>query len=126
MICVLRKNIGKKKGKVVLEYKNKRLTTDGFFDTGNMLLSGGLPVILASEKIFKELLECDISRENIMSLSKRFKMRIIPFISLGKSGTVLGIKLDRIWVDGKEYNEVVMAYCGNGFSDDLILNSIMI
>lgn len=125
LICILRKNIYKKKGEVVLEYKNKSITTEGFYDSGNMLLSGGLPVILGSEKIFKELLECDISKENILSLAKRFEMRIIPFMSLGKAGTVLGVKLDRVCVDGKEYNEVVMAYAGNGFADDLILNSIM-
>ncbi len=125
LICVLRKNINKKKGEVILEFKNKKLTTDGFYDTGNMLLSGGLPVILASERIFRELLECEISKENIMSLAKRFEMRIIPFMSLGKSGTVMGIKLDRVWVDGRQYDEVVMAYAGNRFSDDLILNSIM-
>ncbi len=125
LICVLRKNINKKMGEVTLEYKEKRITADGFYDTGNMLLSGGIPVILGSEKIFKELLGCEISRENIMSLSKRFEMRIIPFMSLGKAGTVLGVKLDRIWVDGKVYDEVVMAYAGNRFSDDIILNSIM-
>ncbi len=125
LICILRKNINKKKGEVILEYKEKRVTTDGFYDTGNMLLSGGLPVILGSERIFKELLGCEISRENIMSLAERFEMRIIPFMSLGKAGTVMGVKLDRIWVDGKEYEDVVMAYAGNKFSDDLILNSIM-
>lgn len=125
LICILRKNINKKKSQVILEYKNKSMTTEGFFDTGNMLLSGGLPVILGSERVFRELLGCEISRENIMSLAKRFEMRIIPFMSLGKAGTVLGIKLDRVWVDGKEYEEVVMAYAGNKFSDDLILNSIM-
>lgn len=125
LICILRKNINKKKGEVILEYKEKRITADGFFDTGNMLLSGGLPVIIGSERIFQELLGCEISKENIMSLAKRFEMRIIPFMSLGKAGTVMGVKLDRIWVDGKEYDEVVMAYAGNKFSDDLILNSIM-
>ncbi len=125
LICILRKNINKRKGEVILEYKDKSITTEGFYDTGNMLLSGGLPVILGSERIFIELLGCEISKENIMSLAKRFEMRIIPFMSLGKAGTVLGIKLDRIWVDGKEYEGVVMAYAGNKFSDDLILNSIM-
>lgn len=125
LICILRKNLNKKKSQVILEYKNKSMTAEGFYDTGNMLLSGGLPVILGSERIFRELLDCEISKENIMSLAKRFEMRIIPFMSLGKAGTVLGIKLDRIWVDGKEYEEVVMAYAGNRFSDDLILNSIM-
>ena len=125
ILCILRKNTNKRKGEVILEYKNKSLKAEGFYDTGNMLLSGGNPVILGSEKIFEELLGCKISRENIMSLSKRFEMRIIPFMSLGKAGTVMGIKLDRIWVDGKQYDEVVMAYSGNKFSDDLILNSIM-
>lgn len=125
LICILRKNINKKKGEVVLEFKNKSLTADGFFDTGNMLFSGSLPVILGSERIFKELLDCEISKENIMSLAKRYEMRIIPYISLGKVGTVMGIKLDRVWVDGKKYEDVVMAYAGSRFSDDLILNSIM-
>lgn len=126
LLCILRKNVNKKKGEVILEYKNKSITAEGFYDTGNMLLSGGNPVILGSERIFEDLLECKISKENIMSLSKRFEMRIIPFMSLGKAGTVLGVMLDRIWVDGKEYDQVVLAYAGNKFSDELILNSVMI
>lgn len=125
LVCILKKNVKKKKGEVILEYKDKSITAEGFYDTGNMLLSGGLPVILGSERIFRELFECEISKENIMSLSKRFEMRIIPYISLGKAGTVMGIKLKRIWVDGKQYDEVVLAYAGNKFSDDLILNSVM-
>lgn len=125
MICLLRKNIKKKKGEVMLEYAGKTIKTEGFFDSGNMLLSGGLPVVLGSRKIFMELFDCDFSNKNINSLSERFEMRIVPFTSLGKTGTVLGVKLNRIWVDGKEYNDVVLAYAGDKFSDDLVLNSVM-
>ncbi len=125
-ICILRKNIKKKKGKVILEYDSKIIEVDGFFDSGNMLLSGGMPVILGNRKIFRELFGCEFSNKNINSLSERFEMRIVPFISLGKSGTVLGVKLNRIWVDGKEYNDVVLAYAGDKFSDDLVLNSVMV
>lgn len=126
MVSILRQNIKKKKGKVVLEYKGKTVESDGFFDSGNMLLSGGMPVILGSGKVFDELFGCEFSNKNITSLSERFEMRIVPFTSLGKTGTVLGVKLERIWVDGKEYDNVVLAYAGDKFSDDLVLNSIMV
>ena len=125
-ICILRKNIKKKKGKVMLEYNSKTIEVEGFFDSGNMLLSGGMPVILGNGKVFRELFGCEFTNKNINCLSKRFEMRIIPFITLGKSGTVLGVKLNRIWVDGKEYNDVVLAYAGDKFSDDLVLNSVMV
>lgn len=125
LICILRKNITKKKGEVVLEYEGKQVQALGFFDSGNMLLSGGMPVILGNSKVFEKLLGCQVSDNNIFSLSERFSMRVIPFVSLGKVGTVLGIKLNRMWVEGKEYNDVILAYAGNQFSDDLILNSIM-
>lgn len=124
-ICILRKNIRKKRSEVILEYEDKRISAEGFYDSGNMLLSGGLPVILGNDRIFEKLLGCSVSDENLFYLTKRFNMRIIPFLSLGRSGTVMGIKLNRIWVDDKEYDNVVLAYAGNKFSDELILNSIM-
>lgn len=125
-ICLLRKNIKKRKGKVVLEYKDRKIDVEGFFDSGNMLFSGSMPVILGNNKVFESLLDCRIENENIQSLSKKFEMRIVPFMALGKAGTVMGIRLNRIWVDGKEYIDVVLAYAGNKFCDDLILNSIML
>jgi len=125
LFIVLRKNVIKKKRDVILEYKGKRVMTEGFYDSGNMLLSGGLPVILGNSRIFEKLLDCKVSYENICSLSEKFEMRIIPFISLGKSGTIIGIKLNRIWVDGKKYDDIVLAFAGNKFADELILNSIM-
>lgn len=125
-LCMIRKNIKKKKGLVVLEYNDKKIEVSGFFDSGNMLLSGGMPVILGNKRVFKELFGCDFSNENILYLSKSFNMRVVPYVALGKAGTVMGIKLSRIWVDGKEYNDVVLAYAGDKFSDELVLNSIMI
>ena len=110
----------------MLEYDGKIIEVDGFFDSGNMLLSGGMPVILGNGRVFKELFGCEFSNKNINSLSERFEMRVVPFISLGKSGTVLGVRLNRIWVDGKEYNDIVLAYAGDKFSDDLVLNSVMV
>lgn len=124
-ICILRKNIRRKKGEVILEYKNNAFLVEGFFDSGNMLFSGGMPVILGNNKVFRELFGCEFSNRNISTLSENFEMRIIPFVSLGKAGTILGVKLDRIFVDGKEYNNVVLAYAGDNFSEDLVLNSIM-
>ena len=125
LLCILRKNINKRKGEVILEYQDKKATADGFFDSGNMLLSGGLPVILGNDKIFEKLLGCNMADENLASFGRKFDARIIPFVSLGRAGTVMGVKLTRIWVDGKEYDDVVLAYAGKAFSDELILNSIM-
>lgn len=125
ILCILRKNINKRKGEVVLEYRDRQTKADGFFDSGNMLLSGGLPVILGNDKVFERLLGCNMADENLASFGRKFDARIIPFISLGRAGTVMGVKLTRIWVDGKEYDDVVLAYAGKRFSDELILNSIM-
>lgn len=125
LLCILRKNIYKRKGEVILEYQDKKTTADGFFDSGNMLLSGGLPVILGNDKIFEKLLGCRMADENLASFGRKFDARIVPFVSLGRAGTVMGVKLTRIWVNGKEYNDVVLAYAGKAFSDELILNSIM-
>ena len=124
-VCIIRKNIKKRKGKVVLEYDGKKIEVEGFFDSGNMLLSGGLPVILGNGRVFRKLFGCEFSNKNIHSLSEKFEMRIVPYISLGKTGTVFGVKLNRIWVDGKEYNDIVLAYAGDKFSDDLVLNSAL-
>ena len=124
-ICILRKNVKKKKGNVILEYDGKKIEVEGFFDSGNMLLSGGLPVILGNGRVFRKLFGCEFSNKNIHSLSEKFEMRIVPYISLGKTGTVFGVKLNRIWVDGKEYNDIVLAYAGDKFLDDLVLNSAL-
>lgn len=126
LVFILRKNVNKKKSGVTLEYEGKKICADGFLDSGNMLMSGGMPVILGNDRIFGEIFGLKMSQENIMSLSRKFNIRIIPFKALGENGTVIGIKIDSVLVQGKKYENVVLAYSGNKFSDELILNSTMI
>lgn len=125
LICNLRKNITRKKAETYLEYKGKVISAEGFYDSGNMLTSGGLPVILGNDRVFEKLFNLKMSKDDILSFSDKTDIRIIPFKSLGENGTVIGIKLDSVRVKETRYENVVLAYCGNKFSDELILNSVM-
>lgn len=124
-IVVIKKNIVRKKETVILAYHDKKLEQEGFFDSGNMLFHNGNPVILASSDVFKRLFGDGFS---INAVSEWIDVRdfcVIPYKALGKTGIVFGIKLDFAVVAGKRYDGVVLGYCNDNFSDNLILNSVM-
>lgn len=124
-ICVVKKNIKRKRSTAVLKYKDRKITVEGFFDSGNLLKSGGAPVILGSRAVFERLFGKGFRIEAAAEWLDSVDIRLVPYSALGKSGAVLGIRLDSAVIDGKVYENTVLAYCEDDFSEDLILNAAM-
>lgn len=124
-ICIVKKNIKKKRSTAVLKYKDRKISEEGFFDSGNLLKSGGAPVILGSCAVFERLFGKGFRIEAVSEWADSEDIRLVPYSTLGKSGAVLGIRLDSAVIDGKTYADTVLAYCEDDFSEDLILNAVM-
>lgn len=125
IICNFKKNVRKKRSLVKLLYKDKKSVEDGFYDSGNMLTSGGLPVILGSKAVFERLFGKGFSKKAIAEWVDNCDIRLVPYSSLGKKGAVIGVRLDYAEIGKKRYYGTVLAYAEEDFSDELILNSVM-
>ncbi len=124
-VCFVKRRAVKKTGTAVLIYKDRKISEQGFFDSGNMLSSCGNPVILANDDVFKRLFGSGFSINAAAEWTDACDLRVVPYNALGKQGVVFGIRLDCIVVDGKRYDNAVLGYCEDKFSDNLILNGIM-
>ncbi len=125
IVCIIKRNIRKKRSQVELLYKGRESVENGFFDSGNMLMCGGEPVILGNKAVFERLFGKGFSINAISEWVDSCDVRLVPFSALGKKGAVLGIKLDYAKINGKIYYGTVLAYTEEDFSEDLILNSVM-
>lgn len=125
-IVAIKKNIKKGRMKTILVYKGKMCEEEGFSDSGNMLSYGGCPVLVGSESVFKRLLGDGFNEKGVLEWADKRDVRIIPYRALGKSGAVLGIRLDYAEVCGKRYYGAILAYCDEKISENLILNSAML
>ena len=126
IVSVIKKRTSRTRKSALLCYHGKTCLLDGFYDNGNMLSYCGTPVILGSRVVFEKLFGKGFS---ILALSEWVNpcdVRMIPYSALGKNGAVIGIKLDYARIDKKDYTGVVLAYSEKEFSEELILNSIMI
>lgn len=124
-VCFVKRKAVKKTGTAVLIYKDRQILEEGFYDSGNMLSCGGNPVILASDAVFKRLFGNGFSINAVSEWADVCDLRFVPYNALGKQGVVFGIRLDSIVVDGKRYDNAVLGYCEDEFSNNLILNGIM-
>ncbi len=123
LICLAKRKLVLKKCNVKLFYKGRSTETEGFYDSGNMLFYNGMPVMLASANVFKKVTgvkDLSESCENICDL------KVIPYKTLGKTGAVFGITLDKAVVGSKEYENVILARTTDNFQDELILNGNML
>ncbi len=125
-VVMMKRTIKKKRENVVLVYREKRITEEGFFDSGNMLKYNNTPVILAKAEVFEKMFGKGFSIESISEWIDIKDFCCIPYASLGKAGTVYGVKLDFVIVSGVRYDGAVLGYCTDNFSDKLILNSVMV
>ena len=117
--------------RVELHLENRNILTNGFMDTGNCLFDPiyKKPVMVIENSLVKELVspqfyndlekikhnmdhsdfdmnQWNLSKENIL------RLKFIPYHSIGKSGMMLGIKLDKVFVhtqQGTRCNEYVIA-----------------
>ena len=126
LIVIMKRNAKKRKEKVVLAYRERRITYEGFFDSGNMLYYNNMPVMLAQEDVFEKLFGKGFSINAVSEWIDIKDFCVVPYTALGKTGTIFGIRLDFAIVSGKRYDDVVLGFCQDNFSDKLILNSAMI
>lgn len=105
--------------KVTLEVKEKKITADGFLDSGNSLVDPytRIPVILMEQKLMEEFLGILIPDEKkILQGEISNEWRIIPYHSAGKEhGILCGIRLDYAIIErkGEKWisNKVIVAAC---------------
>lgn len=124
-VCMLKRGFTKRYKTAVLVYGEKKITAEGFCDSGNMAECNGKPVILADLTVFEKLFGKGFSVNAPQEWVKSEDLRIVPYTALGKSGVLYGIRLDKAVVDGKCYNDAVLGYFSDNFEDSLILNGIM-
>lgn len=122
----IKRNFGKKYRKTVLVYKDKKVVTEGFLDSGNLLSYKGIPVILAKNKIFQELFGEGFNISGISEWIDIEDLRYVSYSSLGKNGVIPGVLIDSASVDGKIFDKVILGYLGENFSEQVILASVMV
>ena len=118
-ISKIKKELLSKRTKAVLCYDGKSIERQAFYDSGNSVTYFGKPVIFGGRELIPELL----GKESLESCEK---VCIIPYKTLGKSGTVMGIRLDRAVVCGKSYEGAVLGFFDEEAKDEIILNGSMI
>ena len=101
-----------------LSFDGRKVYYTGFYDSGNRLISGkdGERVIIADERLLKKLFPSPPAPERVID---------IPFVSCA-SGMMKGIKLDYAKIDGRIYDDVVLAVSETRLADGLVLHSTMV
>lgn len=125
-VCILKKRAIRKKDRVTLVYKDRTASYDGFFDSGNMLSYNGAPVILANGEVFENLLGKGFCREAAWEWVEAEDLRFVPYTALGGKGVVFGVRLDSCIVGKRCFENVILGFAENDFSDNLILNTVMV
>lgn len=118
IISVLKSRIYARYLPCELVFDGRKVHYTGFYDSGNRLISGkdGERVIIADERVMKKLFPSPPPPERVVD---------IPFSSC-TSGMMKGIKLDYAKVDGRRYDDVVLAISEAQLADGLVLHSTMI
>lgn len=123
--CILICGISALKSRIYARYlpcelcfSGRKVRYTGFYDSGNRLISGreGERVIIADERIIKKLFPSPPPPERVTD---------IPFSSCA-NGSMKGVKLDYAKVDGRRYDDVVLAISETQLADGLVLHSTMI
>lgn len=117
-IAKIKKELFLKRTRVILRYGGKKIEKQALYDSGNSVTYLGKPVIFGNKELICELLGGE-------SLDTCKNVCIIPYKTLGKSGTVKGIRLDNAVICGKSYSGVVLGFFDESFKDEIILNGMM-
>lgn len=119
--------------KITLNERN--IETKCIYDTGNSLKDPvtRLPVVVIDINEVKNILPDALSREIIsggdfvqifLTFKTDFKLKLIPFKSVGGEGFLIGFRPDFISIDGKETNAVV-GISEKEISSDKTYNAIL-
>ena len=125
LLSRLRRRAVKKNSRVTLEYAGKIVHTTALTDTGNGLYDpiSHMPVILIELEILKKLTDPNCTTANISEWIQKDRIKIIPYRTIDKSGYLTGLKLDRIYIDGRCVEGAIAAVCGQKLSQPVILHS---
>ena len=118
-IARIKKELFLKRTKAVLCYGGRRIERRALYDSGNSVTYMGKPVIFGNKELIPEFL----GDEDIEACGN---ICVIPYKTLGKSGTVLGIRLDHAEVYGKSYAGAVLGFFDGAVRDEIILNGTMV
>ncbi len=125
LLSLLQYNSTKKVYEVTLCYGEKNITLSGFLDSGNLLKSSDNFVILANADVFSRLFGSGFTFDAAEKFVKKTDVRVIPYNTVGKRGVIMGIRLDKACVGKKVYENVILGYICENFSDELILSGYM-
>ena len=117
-ISKIKKEIFLKRTCAVLCYGGKRIEKTALYDSGNSVTYMGKPVIFGKKELITELL----GDEELKSCEN---VCVIPYKTLAKSGTVMGLRLDYAEVFGKSYRGAVLGFFEEDTGDEIILNGSM-
>lgn len=106
--------------KIHIYFGNKSIIIKALVDSGNMLKDpiSGYPVIIVEKNVISKILSGNFLKlinefeggelKNYELEDYKSKIRMIPFMSLGKeNGMLVGIKIDKIIVNYKEKEEII-------------------
>lgn len=121
--------------KLKITLDDKTVETICMYDTGNSLIDPitRLPVIVIETESAKDILPKSLSDEIIsgincvqifLTFKTNFKLRLIPFKSVGGEGFLIGLKPDFVSIDDKEINAVI-ALSQKEISSDRTYNAIL-
>ncbi|CUH92371.1 sigma-E processing peptidase SpoIIGA [Herbinix luporum] len=123
---------------VELVLKDRKVKTKGLMDTGNCLYDpiGRKPVMVIENNLIEELLTPDIKHDMELAkdylegktdeiplehYDKVFNFSFIPYRSVGKTGMLLGIRLDKVMIYTEKESicneKVTAAICDNPLTD---------
>lgn len=114
-----RREIMKLTVKVELEFSNKKVALNGFYDTGNGVYDGDSPVIFCTKKTFTEIVG-----DNLL----RAKLKKICIFTVNGETENFAVSLDKIKIYNKDepniYNNVTLCATNNSVGDgyDVILH----
>lgn len=107
----------------VLCLGKKRICVCGFYDSGNKLYSGGdRRVIVADERLFARLFGTGVTAANLCEFADTEEIAYDGVCG----GKLVGVRLDRVFVGGRRYDDVVLALSQKKIADRIVLHSTMI
>lgn len=94
-----------------IKYNEKYVFTEALPDSGNFLKdpNSSMPVIIVDEEVLKELFSPSLTKNNLCEFVNPKDFRTIPFRTISKSGILYGFVPQKIFYDGREIKQAIIA-----------------
>jgi len=117
----------KKFSGTVLEFRGKSVSLTGIVDTGNGLTEpiSKKPVMIIGEDALKKLVAKECTCANISEWVESERLRTIPYKTIDSEGVLVGILLDRAYIDGRRVDGAVAAVSEKKLNYQVILHAGM-